>query len=152
MQRQTPFIATRRSSGFTLIEMLVGIAIAAVLSGIAYPSFESALLKARRSDALVALMQVQSAQERWRSNQRAYGSLAEIGLPTRSAAGHYTLQVTASDAERYEVVAQATGAQARDATCRALKLTLDSATVTYSSGPDPQQANPHAVNRRCWNL
>lgn len=145
-------LRSRRAAGFTLIEMLVGLAVAGVLSGIAYPSFEGVVLKARRSDALVALMQVQAAQERWRSNQRAYGSLAEIGMPARSAAGHYLLQVVSSEADRYEIVAQATGVQARDAACRTLKLTLDSATVTHSSGPDATQANPQAANRRCWNL
>jgi type IV pilus assembly protein PilE len=149
---KTSFLQVPRQHGFTLIEMLVAIAVAGVLSGVAYPSFESVVLKARRSDALVALMQVQSAQERWRANQRAYGSLAEIGVAQRSAAGHYTLRIDANDIDRYEVIAVATGAQARDASCRTLKLTLDSATVTYSSGPDAAQANPQAANRRCWNL
>jgi type IV pilus assembly protein PilE len=141
-----------RQRGFTVLEMLVAMALAGVLSSLAYPSFEGVLQKARRSDALVALMQVQAAQERWRANQRAYGSLADIGVGPRSAAGHYTLQVLANDSDRYEVVAQATGAQARDASCRMLRLSLDSATVTYSSGPDTAQPNPQAVNRRCWNL
>ena len=53
-------------------------------------------------------------------------ALADIGVSPRSAAGHYTLQVLANDSDRYEVVAQATGAQARDARCRLLRLTMDS--------------------------
>ena len=52
--------------------------IASILSSIAYPSFQGSLQKARRTDALVALMQVQISQERWFVNHRGYGTLAEL--------------------------------------------------------------------------
>jgi type IV pilus assembly protein PilE len=142
----------RAAAGFTLIEMLVAASVASVLSSIAYPSFQGTLHKARRADALVALMQVQAAQERWRANHRAYGSLAEIGAPTTSSAGHYTLELLTADEDRYEVVAVATGSQAGDKACRHLKLTLDSATVTQASGADALVANAKAANRRCWSM
>ena len=43
----------RCSAGFTLIETMVTIGIAGVLSSVAYPSIEGQLMRARRSDALV---------------------------------------------------------------------------------------------------
>jgi type IV pilus assembly protein PilE len=145
-------LRSRRIGGFTLIEMLIAVSVASVLSSIAYPSFQGVLHKARRSDALVALMQVQAAQERWRANHRSYATLAEIGVPASSSAGHYTLQVLSADDDAYEVVAVATGGQAHDAACRHLKLRLESATVTHLSGPDALVSNPRAANRRCWSL
>jgi type IV pilus assembly protein PilE len=147
-----PSLARKAAGGFTLIELLMGVSVVGVLSSIAYPSFEGVLHKARRADALVALMHVQMAQERWRSNHRAYGSLDEIGVAGASSARHYTLRLVASDANGYEVIASAAGPQARDTACRHLKLAVDTATVTQSSGPDETRANAPADNRRCWNL
>jgi len=145
----TPNAAAR---GFTLIEMLLAISVASVLSGIAYPSFQGVLHKARRADAYVALLQVQAAQERWRANHRSYGSVADIGVRTASAAGHYRLEVQSADADGYVVVATAQGPQARDLSCRTLKLTMNGATVTHASGSDALAANPAPANRRCWSM
>lgn len=144
--------ARHTAAGFTLIETLVAMAVAAVLSGIAYPSFEGQVQRVRRSDALVSMMLVQLAQERWRANGGAYGSLAEIGSPGRSTAGHYTLQMTAADALGYEVLASATGTQARDARCRHLKLSMAGGNAVHASGPDATVANPAELNRTCWSL
>ncbi len=145
-------IPCRRSRGFTLIEVLSVLGIASILSSIAYPSFQGSLHKARRTDALVALTQVQISQERWFVNHRGYATLAELRLPVRTTAGHYTLEVVAADEVRYEVVARASGAQARDSECRHLKLVVDGATSTRASGADDSVANPPAANRRCWGL
>lgn len=148
-----PTFIARHSAGFTLIEMLLAVSVASLLSSIAYPSFQGTLHKARRADAYVALMSAQAAQERWRANRRDYAaSLAEIGVPARSSAGHYMLQVLDADADRYEIVAVATGGQARDTACRHLKLTMNGATVSHASGPDALVANPTADNRRCWSF
>ncbi|HEX2541966.1 MAG TPA: type IV pilin protein [Caldimonas sp.] len=137
--------------GFTLIESLVAIAVAAILSSVAYPSLEAHLLRARRTDALVALMNAQLAQERYRSNHNSYGTLAETGLRNTSASGYYSVQVTANGADGFEVLASATARQARDAACRHLRLVSLGANVTYASGPDTGTSNPAGVNRKCWN-
>jgi len=131
---------------------MVGVAIAALLAGIALPSLEGTLRRAQRSDALVAMMQIQAAQERFRGNGLRYGSLAEVGAAGVSTAGHYALQTLSFDAEGYAVLATATGAQARDADCRVLKLSVTGANPSYASGPDVSAANPAATNRGCWML
>lgn len=141
-----------RQRGFTLIELMIGVAIAGILSSIALPSFEGQLQQARRADVLVAAQAVQAAQERFRSNAAAYGSLAEIGVPALSAAKHYSLQITASDADGFEFVATAIGMQSRDARCRYMKLTSSGMNVVYASGPDASVANAAAANRKCWAL
>ncbi|MBX3605296.1 MAG: prepilin-type N-terminal cleavage/methylation domain-containing protein [Piscinibacter sp.] len=139
-------------AGFTFIELLAVLSVAGVLSGIAWPSFQGALHKARRADALVALTQAQAAQERWRFNQRAYGTLAQIGLSGIAPGGHYTMAVLEADTDRYVLQALAIGAQAGDRACRVLQLTVDGAQVTRASGRDEQAANDAAANRRCWSL
>src|SRR6187455_662049 len=112
----------RRNTGFTLIETMVTVGIAGVLSSIAYPSLEGQVMRARRTDALVALMQAQLAQERFRANNASYGSLASAGA-----------------------------GQARDTRCRHLRLALADATLTYASGSDATTANGADANRACWS-
>jgi len=150
MQRLS--IPCSRSRGFTLIEVLSVLGITSILSSIAYPSFQGSLQKARRADALVALVQVQISQERWFANHRGYATLAQLRLPVQTNAGHYTLEVIAADEARYEVVARASGAQARDSECRQLKLVTEGGVTTRASGADDNAANPPAANRRCWGL
>jgi type IV pilus assembly protein PilE len=143
--------ARRRQAGFTLIELLAGVSIVGVLSSIAYPSFETQVQKARRSDVLVSMMKLQMAEERWRANSASYGSAAQVGVATTSASGYYTIEVSAQSADGYVALASAVGTQTRDAACRYMKITLDGAAVTQASGPDTSVANAADVNRRCWN-
>ena len=140
-----------RSRGFTLVETLITVAIAGVLASLALPSFEGHLLRARRADALLALMQAQLAQERYRAGNTSYGSLAETGMRSTSSAGHYALQATAVGADSYDLLASATAGQARDTSCRHLRLSSLASGITFASGPDATTANPADANRKCWN-
>ncbi len=141
----------RRAAGFTLIETMVTIGIAGVLSSVAYPSLEGQVMRARRTDALVALMQAQLAQERFRANNASYGSLAETGVRATSPAGHYRIEVASVGAAGYELLASAVAGQTRDARCRHLRLALVDAALTYASGSDATSSNPADVNRACWS-
>jgi type IV pilus assembly protein PilE len=143
---------SRRKRGFTMIELMCAVSVAGILSSVAYPTFTSVIHKARRSDALVAMMQVQMAQERHRANHAAYGSLDEIGVAAQSSSRHYTLVVSASSESGYEAQATAVGSQAADSNCRVLKLKLDGFNLTESSGPSASVDNPTEVNRKCWSL
>ena len=145
--------STRHSAaGFTLIELLAGVSIAGVLASIAYPSLEAPILKARRTDALVALMQLQMAEERWHSNHRRYATLAELNTASASANRFYTLQVVSADEDGFALRAAANGSQSRDRDCRYITLSSSGANVLQASGPTAEATNPSAANRRCWGL
>ena len=142
----------RRAAGFTLIETLAVVSVAGVLASIAYPSFEAPIQRARRTDALVALMQLQMAEERWHSNHRHYATLDELGAASTSANRYYALQVVSADEDTFTLRAAATGLQARDQACRYLTLSASGANVVQASGPTAEATNPAAANRRCWGL
>ena len=141
-----------RQRGFTLIETMVTVGIAGVLSSIAYPSLEGQVMRARRSDALVALLQAQLAQERFRANNASYGTSPTIGVRADVAGGPLP--------DRRSVRAPPPASscspppsprQARDASCRHLRLASPRAASSYASGPDATTANGADANRACWS-
>jgi type IV pilus assembly protein PilE len=137
--------------GFTLIELMVATTIAGILAAIAYPNFQAPLHKARRSDGIMALLQLQLRQEQWRSSHREYAtSLDQLGAEAQSSQRHYDLRVTDSTPSGYTLLATATGSQASDRGCQLLRLEVERGEVRRASGRDAADAS--ADNRRCWGL
>lgn len=142
--------------GFTLIEMAIVMVIASLLATLALPGYAELLRKSRRSEAFVALMQIQHAQERWRANNTGYaGALGTdengrgLGLLPTTAGGRYTLTLAAASATGYEAVATASrgGSQAADGDCSTLALRLEGGQIRYASGPRLTFADSNP----CWN-
>lgn len=115
----------RCSSGFTLIELMVVVAIVAILGSLAYPSFVEQIRKSRRSDAVAAITGVRHAQERFRANNPAYAAnMADLNLPATSHDGHYDVTIAPDSASprTYTAVATAKNGspQFADLKCRSL--------------------------------
>ncbi len=142
----------RKVQGFTLIELMICLAIVGVLSSIAYPAFSSTVTSTRRTDALLALMKVQLLQERFRSEHPRYGELSQLGLGSTAPFRHYEIAVLNPSAHGYVVHASAIGSQQQDVRCRHLQLTVDGLNVVYASGATEATDNVAAVNSRCWRL
>jgi type IV pilus assembly protein PilE len=147
---KTSFSKTQR--GFTLVEVSICTALIGILTSIALPSYQSAMNKARRADALVALMDVHLAQSRFRANNAVYGNLNEIGTRATSPSGHYVLDVPTATPAGFVVLATASGVQRADSNCGVMKLIVDGANVAYASGRDTSAGNDIAANKRCWML
>lgn len=146
MDAQRPVRIAMR--GVTLVELLVVVSIAAILASLAYPSYTHYLQRSRRADALVALMQIQMAQEHWRAVHPGYApNLQALKLGTLAAeqAGHYRLSMTLDDAGNYVATASATGAQAADAACASLSLSI-------RGGQAHRDATGTAPPDECWGM
>lgn len=126
--------------GFTLIELMVTLVVAALLIGLALPTFQAAVRKGRRADAFAALTQIQQAQERYRANNATYASSlgsTQLNLPTTSQDGHYTLALVEDSATATAYTAQATARsgspQSKDTDCLTLRISMNGGNLTYSS-------------------
>lgn len=134
----------RKPSGFTLVEVLVTMGIVGILAAIAYPSYREAIIKSRRSDATVKLLDVAQRQGRFftAGEPSTYTTnLADLGF-TNGA--HYTISVAATAgstiASSYTLTATPVGTQASDTECA--KFTLTSTNVKGISGS--------GTVGRCW--
>lgn len=65
-------VGHRQRAGFTLIEVMITVAVVGILVAIAIPSYEFAIRKARRAEARTALMQMMQLQERYFSVKGVY--------------------------------------------------------------------------------
>jgi type IV pilus assembly protein PilE len=86
----------QRIAGVTLLELMAVVVVIGVLSAIAIPSYRQYSMRAQRTEAKTALLQLATSQERYYLQNRAYGSLADLalaGFTTTSENGVYTLAV-----------------------------------------------------------
>jgi type IV pilus assembly protein PilE len=142
----------RRANGFTIIELSVGLAVAGILAAVAIPNYIDYAKRGRRADAVVALTQIQLAQERWRANNPSYtANLSDLGATTSSPAGHYTLAIVAANAVGFQATATASSSsvQAQDTLCSTLRVTLAGGNLSYGSSNAANVNDTSGLNR-CW--
>ena len=111
-----------RQEGFTLIELMIVIAIIGIISAVAFPSYSSYMTKSRRADAKITLTKMADAQERWYLQNSTYTTtVADVGGAT-SPDGNYKMEISSADLNGYVMKATAIAAQAGDADCTSFIL------------------------------
>ena len=70
----------RFKAGFTVIELLVIVALIGIIMSVAIPSYQNKMMRANRTDVLAPLQQILLAQERYYANNRVYTKdLSQLG-------------------------------------------------------------------------
>lgn len=149
-----------RDGGFTLIELMIAVAIVAILAAVALPSFFDSLRKSRRSEAFNAIAAVQQAQERWRGGHTAYNtnltaSPADggLGLSALTPKGLYAIAIEDATADGYTVsaIAVAGTSQASDKPCLKLAARIRRAQVLYAGCQSCSLADADfSESNACW--
>lgn len=135
----------KKSQGFTLIELMITVAIIGILAAIAYPSYTESVRKAKRKDAVFALTDIANRLERYYTENNKYtgATITNLGLSSSiTPDGLYTLSVPSLTATTFTVTATpvSTGPQAQDSKCGSLSITsTGSKTATGTLG-----------NVNCW--
>lgn len=136
----------RNEKGFTLIELMIVVAIVAILVALALPSFRDVIRKSRRADAMNTIINIQLAQERWRVNNPTYGTLAStsLNIAATSPEGHYGVAVSGNTATNYTITATpTTGKDQVNDKCGSFTLTNAASIITKTVGGSEAAT-------RCW--
>ena len=123
-----------KQQGFSLIELMVTLAIVGILFSIALPRYSAYSLRANRTDGLALLNEIMQAQERFAADNGAYtDDLTDLGYDASpsSADGNYTISATTCDAgillaECVLLTAEAVGSQVDDNNANGGDLSINS--------------------------
>jgi type IV pilus assembly protein PilE len=140
----------RRQRGVTLLELLSVIVIIGVLASVAVPTYRQYLIRTQRSEAKIALLQLQTAQEKFYMQNNSFtDNIAEaspdgLGLAESTETGKYTLSVELDDDDGQTYTATATprtgGGQTDDDDCES--FTINQRGTKGVTGPSGAQT--------CW--
>lgn len=75
-----------KNRGFTLIELMITVAIVGIISALAYPSYSRYITKSKRTECRAAIMQIMQQQERYFTQQNTYLAFSKPTSDSTAAA------------------------------------------------------------------
>lgn len=113
----------KKQNGFTLMELMIAVAIVGVLAAIALPAYTEHVQRTRRSDGQAALLNLAARMEHYFTENNTYvgATLANVGSNAASPEAYYTLGISNLSGTTYTLTATPQGAQGDDS-CGALTI------------------------------
>lgn len=110
----------KKNRGFTLIELMIAVAIVGLLAMVAYPSYTQYIIRANRSAAQAQMLDIANRQQQFLLANRAYAATATLtasgyALPSEVSARYsYDITVGAGTVPSFIITFTAIGSQASD--------------------------------------
>lgn len=130
----------RQQSGFTLIELMIVVAIVGILSAVAYPSYTEYVRKGHRAEARAGLLQAAQWMERAATATGVYPDDIPTSLQSVPG-GRYTISAE-SDGATFKLTADPEGTQTGD---KCGKYTL-----THTGARDNTDMSAGITSAECW--
>jgi len=118
--------------GFSLLELLVVLVLVSVVAALALPGFRQQIARVHRTEAMTALLQLQSAEEKFYLRHNTYSRNITaappvgLGLPAATSSNRYLLSVAvADDGQTFIATATPTRAGGQDADHECLAFSID---------------------------
>lgn len=129
-----------RSSGFTLIEMMIVVAIIAILAAVAVPSYTGYVQRGKLAEATATLSDLRVRLEQWYQDNRKYTNAADnacgVAMP---AAGYFTFTCANADTQQFVVTATGAGDMAGY-----------EFTINHANARGTVKFAGTTVNKTCW--
>jgi len=103
-------LSSRRARGFTLIEILIVVAIIGILTAVAIPAYSNYVTRARITEAISGLGTVQTAAEEYWNSQPTHTYAGFNRLPANTA--NFTFTLSNDSTSAYTVTATGRGPMA----------------------------------------
>lgn len=131
-----------RPAGFTLLELMIVVAVIGILAILAMPSFIEQIRKGKRAEAVQAIGDVQLRQERYRADNPSYANMDQLTgsaaatTAYNTALNNYNVTVTGISGTGYTITATRKNDLANDPRCGNFTMTMaaGAATKGMSSG------------------
>jgi type IV pilus assembly protein PilE len=144
-----------KAHGFTLIELMVAVAIAAIIAAIALPIYQYQVRKSHRTDARSSLLDLAGRAERMYATTNSYQNAAtgalnptDVGYtgawPVTVGSGYYTVGLTTTSPTQFAFTATPVGMQTGDTQCQAF-------TVDNTGKQSSVDINNNDSTATCWN-
>jgi len=132
----------KKSGGFTLIELMIVVAVVGILATIALPSYNQYVVRGKMTEAYSNLLAMRVQSEQWFQDHRTYA-----GMPCSTTnARYFTYACSNLSATTYTIAA--TGVAATDVDGLVFSITESNARATVVNAPASTKG--WAGNASCW--
>ena len=155
MTHRPSFNSSRRTGGFTLVELMIACVVLAIIVAVAMPSYQAQVRKSRRADARNAVLDLAGREERFLSISNSYsqtpGDVGYTAFPMTVNNGYYQLNVTVPDPNQpgvtpsYLITATSFGPQVTDTDCQTFTVNQLGQQAALNSAGAPNTAT-------CWGI
>ncbi|BBW92157.1 type IV minor pilin protein PilE [Pseudoalteromonas sp. PS1M3] len=113
-----------KQRGFTLIELMIAVAIVGIIAAVAVPNYTEYVKRASRAEAASALLDAANKQEQYFVDNRAYStSFSDLGIQSKTENGHFELTINVVNSNEFTITAKPiAGAVKGDADCTSLTI------------------------------